>query len=195
MKNKATRTLWVLIAFFAFGTQVEAHTFGAEGAGLLAGVVHPFIGLDHLLAMLAVGIWAVQLGGAAVWRVPLVFVGMMSFSALMAAYGPVVPLLEVAIALSVLVLGGLVLCAARLPVGLDVLLIGLLAITHGYAHGLEIPEAGSALLYGMGFVVSTALLHLMGVMLGWVARHNHWLTRAGGLAIALTGLYLTSVAA
>ena len=174
MKNKATRTLLVLIAFLAYGAQVEAHTFGAEGAGLLAGVVHPFIGLDHLLAMLAVGIWAVQLGGAAVWRVPL---------------------LEVAIALSVLVLGGLVLCAARLPVGLDVLLIGLLAITHGYAHGLEIPEAGSALLYGMGFVVSTALLHLMGVMLGWVARHNHWLTRAGGLAIALTGLYLTSVAA
>ena len=195
MRNEATKAIALSLAFFVYGAPVEAHTFGAEGAGLLDGVVHPFIGVDHLLAMLAVGIWAVQSGGAAIWRVPLFFVGLMVFSALMAAYGPVVPMLEIALALSVLILGGLVLCAARLPIGLESLLIGLLAITHGYAHGLEAPEAGSALFYGMGFVVSTVLLLLMGSLLGVIARRNHWLTKAGGLAIAVTGLYLTTVVA
>ena len=174
---------------------MQAHTFGAEGAGLMAGLSHPFMGLDHLLAMLAVGIWAMQLGGAAVWRVPLGFVGMMSLSALVAGYGPVLPLLEVAIALSVLILGGLILCTARLPIGMDTLLVGMLAIAHGYAHGLEMPEASSALLYGMGFAVSTALLHASGIMLGFAVRHNRWLTKSSGLVIAVTGVYLTALAA
>lgn len=192
MKNIAARTLLWVAAAFAYAGQVEAHTFGAEGAGMMAGIVHPFGGLDHLLAMLGVGIWAAQLGGSGTWRLPLVFVGVMSFSALLAAYGPAWPMLEAAIALSVLVLGGLILSAARLPVGLGALMVGVLAIGHGYAHGLEIPEADSALLYGAGFVISTASLHLIGILFGLVARHNCWLSRVGGFAIAVTGVYLTA---
>ncbi|MGR9116918.1 MAG: HupE/UreJ family protein [Gammaproteobacteria bacterium] len=195
MKNKATKSFCLGLTFLAYAAQAEAHTFGAEGAGLLAGMAHPFIGVDHLLAMLAVGIWAGQLDRDGVWRIPLVFIGMMCVSALMAAYGPALPLLELGIAMSVLILGILVLSAARLPIGMDVLLIGILAIGHGYAHGLEIPEAASELLYGAGFVLATALLHMMGITLGLIARRNQWLTRTGGLALALSGLYLVSAAA
>lgn len=192
MTKKAAKSFMLASALFGFGSQVEAHTFGAEGAGWWNGVVHPLIGPDHLLAMVAVGIWAVQLGGTAIWRLPLAFVGMMSLAAVAAAYGPVLPFLETGIALSVLILGGLVLYAARLPVGLDLLAIASLAVFHGYAHGLEMPEADSALLYGLGFVFSTVLLHLLGIVLALGARRVPGLARLGGLSIALAGVYLTT---
>ena len=169
-----------------------AHNIGAEGAGFITGLAHPFMGLDHLLAMIAVGIWAAQTGGSAVWRLPLSFIVMMAVAALISANSFSLPVLEPLIAGSVVLLGFIVVFAIRLPINLSMLLVGLFAVFHGYAHGLEIPQASSAILYGSGFVLATTLLHLIGIGLGKVAYRKHLLSRLIGSMIALAGLYLVT---
>jgi urease accessory protein len=192
MKRRFATWLVLTVPMLAYIPTAGAHSLGAEGAGFITGLAHPFMGLDHLLAMVAVGIWAAQTGGSAVWRLPLSFIMMMAAAALIGASGVGYPVLESLITGSVVLLGLMVVFAIRLPVNLSMLLAGLFAAFHGYAHGLEMPQAGSAILYGLGFVLATALLHLTGIGFGKVAYRKHLLSRLSGLSIAIAGLYLAT---
>ncbi len=161
--------------------------------GFVNGFAHPLSGLDHLLAMTAVGLWAAQRGGRALWMVPLAFISVMASGGMlgMAGFGQI-PLIEQAIAASVLVLGIFLAVAARLPMWASVLVIGLFAMFHGYAHGAEMPATASGLLYGLGFVLATATLHLFGIGLGLAAQKTNSMkvVRCAGVAIAACGIYL-----
>ena len=193
MKAKYSLALFGLLAYVAILPVAEAHTFGSQGAGLIAGLTHPFVGLDHLLAMIAVGIWAGQLGGRAVWLIPLTFVSVMAAAATLASFGLLLPLMEPAIACSVLVLGLLIAGSVRLPTSLGALLVGLFAVFHGYAHGLELPQAASPILYGAGFVLATALLHGIGIGFARNSRQHKMLQRIAGYSlIAASGLLLAA---
>lgn len=140
-----------------------AHTFGAHDAGLVHGFLHPVGGWDHLLAMVAVGLWAAQRGGNALWLLPTAFVGAMIGGGLMGMAGLALPQVELAILLSVVALGGLVALGSRLPLLASAGVVALFAVFHGHAHGVEMPEAAQPLLYGLGFAVATALLHAAGI--------------------------------
>ena len=175
---------------FLFATSASAHTFGAHGAGFGEELVHPLLGIDHLLAMIAVGFWAAQLGGKALWQVPLAFVAMMAGGALIANIGIDASLVEAMIAASVIFLGLMIAGSIKLPPSVSVIVVSAFALFHGYAHGLEMPQAGAPLAYGAGFVLATGCLHLIGVGLGISASRMRILTRVGGAAIAATGLYL-----
>lgn len=144
------------------GTAVDA--LGAHG--LIAGFSHPFSGLDHLLAMIAVGLWAAQLGGRARWLVPTAFVGAMILGSVLGVMGVAVPWGEQGILASVLILGLLVAAAVRLPLAASALLAGALALCHGHAHGAEMPALVAGLGYGAGFTVATAGLQVLGIGLG-----------------------------
>jgi urease accessory protein len=193
MKAKYSLALFGLLAYVAILPVAEAHTFGSQGAGLMAGLTHPFVGLDHLLAMIAVGIWAGQLGGRAVWLIPLTFVSVMAAAATLASFGLLLPLIEPAIACSVLVLGLLIAGSVRLPTSVGALLVCLFAVFHGYAHGLELPQAASPILYGAGFVLATALLHGLGIGFARNSRQHKMLQRIAGYSlIAASGLLLAA---
>ena len=191
--TKPLRLLFFTAALFV-PVAASAHP-GLPGHthGFANGFAHPFSGLDHLLAMTAVGLWAAQRGGRALWMVPLAFVSLMAVSGMlgMAGFGQI-PLLEQAIAASVLVLGIFLAVAARLPMWASVLVIGLFAMFHGYAHGAEMPATASGLLYGLGFVLATATLHLFGIGLGLAAQKTNSMNvvRCAGVAIAAGGIYL-----
>jgi urease accessory protein len=185
-------TLTVLLALLTYIPSAGAHSLATESVGFISGLAHPLMGLDHILAMIAVGIWAAQLGGNAVWRLPLSFISMMMFAAFIGASGNHLPSLELWISISVICLGLLLVLAIRLPVNVSMLLIGLFAVFHGYAHGLEMPQAHSPLFYGSGFVVATALLHLSGIVLGKVSYHQHLLSRLIGAIMTMAGLYLVT---
>lgn len=180
-------------AALLFTPSVFAHTFGAHSAGFGDGLAHPFLGLDHLLAMLAVGIWAACLGGSALWRVPTVFLLAMGAGAWLA--GPALSMagLEAGIAASVLALGLLIAFAPRLAGWLSFALVAFFALFHGAAHGLEMPEASSPLGYGLGFLLATASLHGMGVLLGLALGRFRVASLTAGSAIAVTGLLLLAV--
>ena len=194
MKTKYSLALFALLAYVAILPVAEAHTFGSQGAGLMAGLTHPFVGLDHLLAMIAVGIWAGQLGGRAVWLIPLTCVSVMAAAATLASFGLLLPLIEPAIACSVLVLGLLIAGSVRLPTSVGALLVSLFAVFHGYAHGLELPQAASPILYGAGFVLATALLHAIGIGFARNSRQHKMLQRIAGYSlIAASGLLLAAV--
>ena len=139
-----------------------AHT-GAGGHDLVHGFMHPVGGLDHVLAMVAVGIFAFVLGGRALWAVPLSFVGMMALGFVLGANGRVLPYAELAIAVSSVVIGGLAALGKRMPVVAAMALVGGFATFHGWAHGAEMPASSAALSYAMGFVAATALLHGAGI--------------------------------
>jgi urease accessory protein len=151
------------------------------------------VGLDHLLAMIAAGIWAGQLGGRAVWLIPLTFVSIMAAAATLASFGLLLPLMEPAIACSVMVLGLLIAGSVRLPTSVCALLVSLFAVFHGYAHGLELPQAASPILYGAGFVLATALLHGLGIGFARNSRQHKMLQRIAGYSlIAASGLLLAA---
>ncbi|WP_375740384.1 HupE/UreJ family protein [Pseudomonas boanensis] len=157
---KLRKTLYT-IALFLTPAMAFAHP-GHESSGLMAGIAHPIAGLDHLLAMLAVGLWAAQQQGTASWALPATFVGAMLLGGLMGFEGLEMPLMETGIAGSVLALGLLVAIAVRPPVWLAVGLTALFALGHGVAHGLERPELSSPWGYAAGFVTATAALHAAG---------------------------------
>lgn len=164
-----------------------AHTGDHAVAGFASGLAHPFLGLDHLLAMIAVGLWAAQQGGRALWAVPAAFVGAMLLGGLVAWSGGALPLVEGAIALSVLVLGLLIATRQAWAIPLGMAVAAAFALFHGYAHGLEMPQAASPLLYALGFVIATVTLHALGIT-GHLAgrRAVQW----AGAGIAATGLAL-----
>ncbi|WP_448206114.1 HupE/UreJ family protein [Azospirillum sp. sgz302134] len=163
MKRFAFASAAVAAALAVLPNAALAHTFGAHDAGLVHGFLHPVGGWDHLLAMVAVGLWAAQRGGAALWLLPASFVSAMIGGGLIGLSGVELPSVELGIALSVAVLGGLVALQSRLPLLASAGMVALFALFHGHAHGAEMPEAAQPLLYGLGFAVSTALLHGAGI--------------------------------
>lgn len=187
---KLNRTLAVASALLLSPTLAFAHP-GHDHAGLMSGLAHPVFGLDHLLAMLAVGLWAAQQTGKARWALPLTFVATMLVGGLLGFAGIEMPLMETGIAGSVLALGLLVALAVRPPVAVAAALTALFALSHGVAHGLELPALSSPWGYAAGFVAATAMLHAVGYM---VARNLPQvavpLVRIAGAASALTGAWL-----
>jgi urease accessory protein len=157
-----------------------------------AGFSHPFSGVDHLLAMLAVGLWAAQNKRSAMWVLPLAFPLMMVVGALLAFSGLSIPAAETGIAASVAVLGLLIAFAVRMPLWASTVVVSLFAVFHGYAHGSELPHGSSAALYGIGFVLATALLHATGLGIGLFAGKQmaDKVVRIGGIGIAAVGAYL-----
>lgn len=152
-----------IFAISLMSTPALAHTGGHVGTGFLSGMAHPILGLDHLLAMVAVGIWAATNGGRSVWLVPATFVGVMALSAILGATGLQIPFVEFGIALSVVILGMLVATGTRMVLGLGMAVVALFAVFHGYAHGAELPAGASIATYMAGFTLSTAALHGFGV--------------------------------
>jgi len=167
-----------------------AHAGHEATAGLWSGIAHPFSGLDHLLAMLAVGIWAAQSGGRAVWVLPCSFVALMLAGGLLGIYGIALPNVEQGIVASLLVLGLLIASACRLHLPVGMTIVGAFALFHGAAHGMEMP-AGSPAFYMAGFAAATALLHGLG--LGATLLCRELLIRLAGAAVSASGLYLLLV--
>ena len=147
-----------------------AHVEQGQAAGFFTGMEHPWSGLDHILAMIAVGLWGAQLGSPALWVLPIAFPMMMTVGAMMGLMGIPVPGVEVGIALSAVLLGLMVLCEARPKLPISVMLVGFFAIFHGHAHGTELPPGQSGLLYSMGFVIGTGCLHGVGILIGLLNR-------------------------
>ncbi len=183
---------WIALALLGMSGVAQAHTSGLPHMDFATGLAHPFSGLDHILAMVAVGLWAVQLGGRALWLVPLTFVLTMAAGGMLGFLGLPLPYVELGIAGSVLILGVLVALASRLPLAASMALVGVFALFHGYAHGAEMAVEASALWYSLGFMLATATLHASGIGLALAARQG-WpaqLLRVGGAAIAASGVWL-----
>lgn len=164
------------------------HLVSADGAA--AGFAHPFLGADHLLAMVAVGLWAASFGGRARGLVPASFVVLMTLGAGLGIAGVALPAVEPMIALSVIALGGLIALAVRVPTAAAAALVALFGLFHGAAHGAEMPAMASPLAYGLGFVAATALLHGVGLALGAALTRAPTFKLAGGAAIAAAGVAL-----
>ena len=179
-------------------TSALAHPGHLPADGFLHGAEHPLTGLDHILAMFAVGLWATQLANLhsskkALWMVPAAFVSMMAISGAVGMSHLVqLPLVEVGIGASVLILGILIAAAVELPLPISAAIVGCFAIFHGFAHGAEMPETVSGLSYGMGFVAATIALHAAGIGAGLLSQRglSPKLVRFGGVAIALAGIVL-----
>jgi urease accessory protein len=170
----------------------SAHIINAQGAGFAAGLAHPLGGLDHLLAMVAVGLWATQLGGRALWAVPGAFVGMMAVGGAISLSHIGLPAVELGIAGSLVFLGLLVATATKAPTWVGCIVVALFAVFHGHAHGAELPEAAQPILYAAGFVIATAFLHGVGIAAGLTAPRlgevaGRWAVRGGGAAVAVMG--------
>jgi urease accessory protein len=168
-----------------------AHSVGGTAAGFTAGFLHPPSGLDHLLAMVSVGIWGAELGAPAIWLLPIAFPLIMAVGGALGVIGMPLPAGELLIALSVVVLGTLVASARRLPIWAALAIVGVFAIAHGHAHGAELPDAADALAFTVGFVLATGLLHLAGITIGVLARWPSGVIaiRACGLVVTVTGCY------
>jgi urease accessory protein len=171
---------------------VLAHNPAGVAGGFASGFMHPLTGIDHILAMVAVGIWGAQLGAPAIWALPVAFPLVMSVGGAMGVRG--VPLMgvEIGIAASALLLGLMIFSEARPPLVAAALLVGFFAIFHGYAHGTELPHAANPLAYGAGFVIATGMLHVSGIGLGLVHRwpKGARALRLVGAGISLAGLFL-----
>lgn len=169
----------------------SAHVHGGGAAGLLAGLEHPVSGLDHVLAMVAVGLWGAQLGAPALWLLPVTFPMVMALGGMLGLAGVALPGIELGIAASALALGLAVLREARPQPWLAALLVGGFAIFHGNAHGTELPPGGDALLYSVGFVVATGALHAVGIGFGLAYRwrSGRLALRAAGAAVAAAGVF------
>ena len=172
-------------------TLVLAHQEAGQVTGFVSGLEHPISGMDHVVAMIAVGLWGAVLGPPAIWVLPVAFPMMMAFGGFMGLLGIPVPSIEIGIAVSAIVLGAMVLIQARPPLWVAALLVAIFAIFHGYAHGRELPAGANALLYSLGFVVATGLLHLVGILLGEAHRWalGRQIVRAAGGGIAVAGLF------
>ncbi|KQT19662.1 urease accessory protein [Methylobacterium sp. Leaf399] len=183
-------TVLVLAIVLALGAgPALAHTGQGEAHGLAQGFLHPLMGLDHLLAMVGVGLLAARIGGRAVVLVPAAFLAMMALGGAMGAAGFVMPMVEIAIAVSVAVLGAILMLRPALPVAVAMAVVGGFALCHGHAHGAEMPDAAGGIVYGLGFLAATALLHATGLGLGFAAGGANRLRYAGaGLAVAGLGL-------
>jgi urease accessory protein len=162
IRNIAPTTMMALLLSLIVST-AEAHT-GGGGGSFAAGFAHPFSGLDHLLAMTAVGLWAGRIGGHALWLVPAAFVTAMAAGAGVALLGLTVPMVEIGIAASVVLFAALALFGTRLPLAAATAVAALFAVFHGHAHGSELPQAANALTYAAGFLTASVGLHIVGIV-------------------------------
>lgn len=192
-----TRQLFVT-AFVVFAaTAAHAHTGTGVGGGFASGFTHPLFGWDHVVAMVAVGLWGAFLGPPAIWLLPVVFPIVMALGGALGVAGMPLPAVEAGIALSGVVLGLLVALAVKAPLGVAAVIVGLFAVFHGHAHGTELPEAANPFAYAVGFVIATGLLHLAGIGFGTLTRSpaGTWAVRAAGLVVAAVGAaFLTGIA-
>ncbi|OWW04597.1 Ni/Fe hydrogenase [Rhizobium sp. R72] len=167
MKHSANRGIGLVFAALLFSTGVaEAHVGTGGASGFAAGFFHPVTGLDHVVAMIAVGLWGAQLGKPAIWMLPITFPLVMAFGGFLGLLGIPMPGGEIGIALSGVLLGAAVLAETRPPLFAAAILIGVFAIFHGYAHGAELPVGENALFFSLGFVIATGLLHAVGIVIG-----------------------------
>jgi urease accessory protein len=187
--NSSQRTVAYFIAMQLCTTPAFAHT-GSVTSGFVGGFAHPVLGPDHVVAMVAVGLWGAVLGSPAIWLLPVVFPLVMALGGVMAILGVPIPAVEAGIAASAVVLGLMVALAARPPLWIAALLVGAFAIFHGHAHGVELPAGADAVAYSAGFVIATGLLHLTGVAFGLLAASpaGRIAVRTAGGAIALAGV-------
>lgn len=182
----------VALALLFLASAAQAHVEHAAGNGFHSGFLHPLTGVDHLLAMLAVGMWGAQLGMPAIWVLPVAFPLVMAIGAVLGIAGIELPGAEAAIVLSVILLGAAIASGRRPPLYLAAALVAFFAIFHGYAHGRELPTQTSAVEFGAGFVLATGCIHLAGIGIGTVTKvpHGMQMLRAGGAAISVAGCVL-----
>jgi len=168
-----------------------AHVQSGPASGLLTGFLHPISGLDHVLAMVAVGLWGAQLGAPAIWLLPVTFPVVMAVGGFLALLGVPLPGVEVGIAASAILLGVAVMTERRPPLYVCAALVGFFAIFHGHAHGAELPRGESGLLYSLGFVVATGCLHAIGIAIGAIHRWpaGRIALRIAGGGVGLAGLF------
>lgn len=184
------KRIGLLILLLFLSSRLFGHTGEGVGAGFGSGFTHPLFGLDHVAAMVAVGLWGGILGRPAIWALPVTFPLVMALGGVLGVRGISLPGVEIGIALSGLVLGVLVAGFIRAPLAIAAAIVAFFAVFHGYAHGLELPQSANPLAYGAGFVICTGLLHLCGIAVGMLI---NWkpvgppIVRLGGIAIALLG--------
>jgi len=193
MKTRLPRPSALAVALMAtlWAQTAGAHLLKGEASGFLTGFLHPIFGMDHVLAMVAVGLWGAQLGAPAIWVLPVAFPLVMATGGVLGFLGVPIPGVEYGIAASAVMLGAAVAFEVRPPIVVAGLLVGFFAIFHGHAHGTELPPGQSALLYSMGFVIATGCLHAVGIGIGTVHRWS-WgqnLLRASGAMVAAGGVF------
>ncbi len=179
---------WLMV--LASATPAFAHVQQGQAQGFLTGLKHPISGLDHVLAMIAVGLWGAQLGAPAIWLLPVTFPMVMAFGGFLGLVGIPLPGVELGIALSAVLLGVMVAREAKPPLVVAAALVGFFAVFHGHAHGTELPAGQSGLMYSIGFVMATGCLHGIGIAIGLV---HAWpvgkaALRVAGAAVALAGV-------
>ena len=174
---------------FMFSGIASAHETAGIAGGFYSGFMHPVLGWDHVIAMVAVGLWGAFLGNPAIWILPVVFPLVMAFGGALGVLGVPVPAVETGIAISAIVLGAMVAFAVRPPIWIAAIIVGVFAIFHGHAHGTELPGAANPLAYSLGFVIATGLLHVSGIAFGLLVRwpYGKVAVQAGGGVIALAG--------
>lgn len=184
-------SFFTLIILCLIATPVMAHTEEGIVGGFISGFLHPIYGPDHVVAMVAVGMWGAFLRQPAIWVLPVTFPLVMAFGGALGVIGLPLPYVEVGIALSAIVLGLMVVLAARPPLWIAALLVAVFAIFHGHAHGAELPEASNPLTYAIGFVLATGLMHLVGIAFGTLTktRNGSYVVRAVGALISASGVY------
>ena len=175
----------------AGATPAFAHVGRGQAQGFANGLRHPLSGADHVLAMIAVGLWGAQLGPPALWVLPVTFPMVMAFGGFLGLIGIPIPGIEIGIALSALALGLMVAREARPPLVYAAMLVGFFAVFHGHAHGTELPAGQSGLTYSIGFVMATGCLHGVGILIGTL---HHWpagkkTLRYAGAAVAMAGVF------
>lgn len=177
------------VLFCAFAQNALAHLLEGQAAGFATGFLHPISGFDHVLAMVAVGLWGAQLGAPAIWVLPVAFPLVMAVGGLLGFIGVPVPGVEYGIAASAVLLGAAVALRVRPPLAVAAVLVGLFAIFHGHAHGTELPTGQNAMLYSIGFVVATGCLHAVGIGIGAAHRFEwgEWLIRIAGAVVSIGG--------
>jgi len=195
MKSKSLIAAVGTSALLVFTQVASAHPGHGGASGFAAGVSHPFSGIDHILAMIAVGLCAVQIGGRALWMLPLAFLAFMVGGGLFAVHGGAVPMTEQGIAASVLLLGLLVAAGSRVALPVTASFVALFAFFHGFAHGAEMHTGVAPAVYGLGFLTATALLLSIGLASGLLLKRTGWmnLARFAGAGIATCGIVLVWV--
>ena len=191
MRIRAFPRLLLVALLVAHATPALAHVESGRVSGFTTGLAHPLSGLDHVLAMVAVGLWGAQLGAPAVWLLPIAFPMAMATGGMLGLLGVPLPGVEIGIAISAILLGAVVMTERRLPLAAAALLVGFFALFHGHAHGTELPPGENGLLYSFGFVVATGCLHAVGIAVGSIHR---WPTgrialRIAGGVVGLAGVF------
>jgi urease accessory protein len=190
MNKNAVKRLVVPSFLLLVPSLASAHIVPGTSHGLQDGLMHPLTGWDHLLAMIAVGLWAAQQRGRALWQIPTAFVSIMALGGILGLAGVYMPGAELAIAISVLALGALIATKTSFAPSASMMLVGAFALFHGYAHGHEMPASASALAFSAGFVISTIALHGLGLAAGLSMRNQPRAIRFAGATIAACGLCL-----